>query len=48
MHEGPGTQTLILAWRDGEAGARDRLIAQIHPALRGSPGSATRRCRPGT
>jgi RNA polymerase sigma factor (TIGR02999 family) len=33
MHDGPGTQTLILAWRDGEMGARDLLIAQIHPAL---------------
>ena len=29
----PGTQTLILAWRDGEMSARDRLLAQIHPAL---------------
>ena len=29
----PGPETLILAWRDGQTGARDRLIAKIHPAL---------------
>lgn len=29
----PGTQSLILAWRDGQVSARDRLLAKVHPAL---------------
>ena len=33
MSSEPNTQILIAGWRGGDSGARDRLIARLHPEL---------------